>query len=94
MNAKRLHELLSGTSAGATDKPIMISEPLLVMFEHEGRVICHIHPPKGYNHKHYGVLVCDLVRHLARAFKVEEDEVWKWIDAERSEPTSDIVQPS
>jgi hypothetical protein len=29
MNAKRLHELLAGTSVGAGDKPIMINEPLL-----------------------------------------------------------------
>jgi hypothetical protein len=70
---RRLRELLSGASLGAGDKPIMINEPLLVMFEQEGRVICHIHSPKAYNHKHYGVPVCDLVRHLARAFKVEEE---------------------
>ena len=36
--------------------------------------------------------VCDLVRHVAKAFKVEEDAVWQWVDMERHNPTTTIEQ--
>ena len=69
--------------------------PLVIMFEAPDKnVVCHIHPAKGYDHQMYGLLVCDLVRHVARAFKVEEDDVWEWVDKERHGPTTDIVNPS
>jgi hypothetical protein len=31
---------------------------------------------------------------MARAFHVDEAEVWKWVDKERRRPTTDITQPS
>ena len=49
-----------------------------------------LHEPDGRG----GVAHLYEAEHLARAFKVEEDEVWKWVDAERSEPTSDITLAS
>jgi hypothetical protein len=78
------------------NKPIRIESPLVIMFEApEGGVVCHIHPSATANsHEHYGLLICDLVRHVARAFKVEERDVWEWVDKERDRPTSDITRPS
>jgi len=65
-----------------------IADPLVVMFrEPEGNVLCHLHPPEDWTHEHYGLLVCDLVRHVANAFKVDEDAVWDWVDQERHLPT-------
>ena len=70
-----------------------IEKPLVVMFKDPGGdVVCHIHP-EGYTHAHYGLLVCDLVRHVAAAFNVREDEVWEWVDKERNRPTTAITQP-
>jgi hypothetical protein len=87
-------KLLSGTGGGSIDNAFVLQDPLVVMFRQDGNIVCHIHPAEGLNHKHYGLVVCDLVRHVARAFHVEEDEVWKWVDKERRRPTTDITQPS
>lgn len=77
-------------------KPMRIENPLVIMFEGSGgEVICHIHPSKNANlHQHYGLIVCDLVRHVARAFKVDEKEVWEWVDKERRNPTTEVANPS
>ena len=76
-------------------KEIRIEQPLVVMFEADGGVVCHIHPSKtASSHQHYGILICDLVRHVARAFEVEERDVWEWVDKERRRPTSEIKRPS
>ena len=77
------------------NKPIMIDSPLVIMYEAEGGITCRIHPNKNAkSHREYGLLICDLVRHVARAFKVEEDDVWEWVDKERRKPTTGITQPS
>jgi hypothetical protein len=77
------------------NKTMRIESPLIVMFEADGEIVCHIHPSKkASSHQHYGLLVCDLVRHVARAFKVDEDAVWEWVDKERHRPTTEIRNPS
>jgi hypothetical protein len=77
-------------------KPMRIENPLVIIFEGSGgEVICHIHPSKNAkSHQHYGLIVCDLVRHVARAFKVDEKEVWEWVDKERHNPTTKVTNPS
>ena len=49
---------------------------------------------EGYGYQHFGLLVVDLVRHVAAAFDVAEDDVWEWVDKERRHPTSPITQHS
>jgi hypothetical protein len=90
----RIGQFLAGAGTGASASPMVLKDPLVVMFQEDGQLICQIHPAKGVDHRHYGIVICDLVRHVARAFKVEEAEVWKWVDKERRSPTSDIVRPS
>lgn len=77
-------------------KVMRIEQPLVIMFEASGgEIVCHIHPSKTASaHHHYGLLICDLVRHVARAFKVAEDDVWEWVDKERHRPTTEIKTPS
>ena len=76
-------------------KVMRIEQPLVIMFEDADRVVCHIHPSeKANSHEAYGLLVCDLVRHVARAFEVEEDDVWEWVDNERRNPTTPITRAS
>lgn len=79
---------------GAIDQPMMITAPLVIMFKQDEDIVCHLHPPSNYDHTHYGLLICDLVRHVAAAFKVEEDDVWMWVDKERHRHTTDIKRPS
>lgn len=73
-------------------QPIKIENPLVIMFKAPSdEIICHLHP-QGHTYEEYGLLVCDLVRHVARAFKVEEEQVWEWVDKERHSPTTKVTQ--
>jgi hypothetical protein len=77
------------------ERTIRIEQPLVVMFEADGEIVCHLHPSrKASSHEHYGLLICDLVRHVARAFKVVEADVWEWVDKERRNPTTRITTAS
>jgi hypothetical protein len=72
-----------------------IKAPLVIMFEDEGtnNVVCHLYPSeKCGDYESYGLLVCDLVRHVARLFDVEEGQVWEWVDKERTNPTTEITR--
>jgi hypothetical protein len=92
--SQRLSQLLSGAGSGAGGNPLVLKDPLVVMFQQDGKLVCHIHPAEGIDHKHYGLAICDLVRHVARAFRVDEADVWEWVDKERQRPTSEVTQPS
>jgi hypothetical protein len=57
----------------------------------EDKILCKLWlPPDGWTHATYALVICDLVRHVARAFQVDEGAVWKWVDKERQHPTTDI----
>jgi hypothetical protein len=76
-------------------RPIFVHQPYVIMFKADegGKILTHIY--KGdLGYEGYGLLVCDLVRHVANAFKVDEDDVWKWVDKERYHHTTDITRPS
>lgn len=93
--SKRIEEFMTGTAAGGSPaQPFMITQPLIIMFEQDKKTVCHIHPAPDYDHKAYGLLICDLVRHVANAFSVNEEDVWEWVDKERRRPTTKIERPS
>lgn len=76
-------------------KSMVIKKPLMVMARNEDRtVITHIFREEGDRYESYGLLIYDLLRHVARAFQVSENEVWEWVKRERAHPTTDIVRPS
>jgi hypothetical protein len=76
------------------DSVIRIKEPLVIMFAQDGDVICRLHPRPGDPFQGYSLLACDLVRHIAACFNVDEDHVWEWIDKERHRPTTTITRVS
>jgi hypothetical protein len=78
----------------ANRKVVVVPVPLMISYEQEDGVYWRIYPPKGYTHEHYGIMVCDLVRHIANAFDVHEDDVWHWVDKERRSPTSPVTMIS
>lgn len=45
-----------------------------------------------YDYRAFGLLICDIVRHVANALKVNEDAVWEWVDKERACPTTPIIE--
>ena len=73
-----------------------IEKPVVVMFEEpQGKsIVCHLWPPEDWTYQHYALVICDLVRHVANAFEVDEDQVWEWVDKERHKPTTKITEPS
>jgi hypothetical protein len=74
----------------------LMVNPLVIVFTEPGEdpktgtILYRIHPA-GLNHQEYGIIVCDLVRHVANAYGVPERAVWKWVDAERRKPTTKIT---
>jgi hypothetical protein len=72
-----------------------ITNPLVIMYrEPTGDVVTHVHPDETATYAGYGLLITDLVRHVALAFKVDEDDVWEWVDKERHHHTTDLTAAS
>jgi hypothetical protein len=69
-----------------------VTNPLVIVYEQDGveGMTCVLHPPKDYDHRMYGLVICDIVRHVANAFNVHENDVWEWVDRERENPTTKI----
>ena len=40
----------------------------------------------------FGLIVCDTVRHIAKAHGIHEDKVWYWVEKERRHPTTPITE--
>ena len=73
-----------------------IKTPYIIMFRDEEtqNVICHLYPSGSCDtYQAYALLVCDLVWHVAECFGVREQQVWDWVDKERSHPTTEIMGP-
>ncbi len=73
---------------------LFIDNPLVVMYRHEDNAIALIFPGATESYKQYGQYVCDLVRSIANAFQVSEDDVWEHVDRERRHHTSEVRRPS
>ena len=72
-------------------EPFQLKQPLLLMFKTpQDKVQCHLYPEEGMTHEHYGLLICDLIRHVAACFKVSEDDIFEWIERERDKPTTKL----
>jgi hypothetical protein len=68
-----------------------IDKPWLVVHEKsDGSVETIIPAPHGATYEMYGLLVADVIRHVARAFRVAETDVVEWINKEMDSPTTPI----
>ena len=64
-----------------------IKDPLIIVFENDQNIQTRLYPgARGY--KEYGILIADVVRHVANAFQGHENDVWEWVEKERYNPTS------
>lgn len=52
-------------------------------------VVAHINA-NGYGPGHFGLLLADCIRHVARAFNVDEGEVYEYVKREMSMPSTKI----
>lgn len=73
---------------------MVITKPLIMLFEANGTLVCHLWPRETDSFKGYGLMIADIVRHVANRFGVGEDQVWEWIDKERHNPTTAITRAS
>ena len=72
-----------------------VERPLVIIYEDTEGIVFRTYPSKkAHSHREYGMLICDLVRHAANAFDVEEEDVWEWVDKERRNPTTPITRVS
>ena len=69
-----------------------IDKPILIVFKNEDENIQTHLFPKDRPYTHYGILIADIVRHVAKAYKVDENDVWEWVDKERYKPTSPVTE--
>ena len=59
-------------------KNMTVEDPLIMIYRQDEKIFFQLNPRDSYNrHESYGLLVCDLVRHIANSFQVEEEAVWK-----------------
>ncbi len=76
------------------DEPLLVEAPIVIMYDQGDDTICRLHQLEKYTYEHYGMFICDIVRHVATAYVVEEDAVWEWVDKERHHHTTEIRRPS
>jgi hypothetical protein len=70
---------------------MQIKNPLVIVFENDDKIQTHLYPGER-SYKQYGILIADIVRHVANAFKVDENDVWEWVDKERYHHTSPAIE--
>jgi len=68
-----------------------VEKPLIIVFENDGEIQTHLYPSNA-GYEAYGILIADVVRHVANAFNVHENDVWEWVDKERERPTSPATE--
>jgi hypothetical protein len=69
---------------------IAIADPILIVFKADGKTVTRLHPPADYSHEIYGILVADIIRHIANWFQVEPKDILEWTVKELESPTTDI----
>lgn len=77
-----------------TDTPMIVERPYIIMFESQtaegSSVLCHLFPPKDYTYKHYGLLIADLIGHVAAHYQVSKEDVLRWVEKEIDRPTTKL----
>ncbi|MGA2850778.1 MAG: hypothetical protein ABSE46_17405 [Terracidiphilus sp.] len=68
-----------------------IEKPFIIVFENDGKIQTHLYPGER-SYAQYGILIADVVRHVANAFNIHENDVWEWVDKERYKPTSPVTE--
>ncbi len=71
---------------------IKLKDPLLIVCEDKSsrKCVTTVTMPPGSSYQTYGLLIADIIRHVARAFNVGEDEVIDWVNKELRHPTTPI----
>ena len=71
---------------------IEIHNPWIIVYEpvpKEG-MVCRLHGPPDADYGQFGIVIADVIRHVAKKFDVDEADVLEWVHKEMDEPTSEI----
>ncbi len=90
----RLLALQARVEAGVPKERVQVVDPLVIMLAEDGKIVCHLHRRQDDTYKGYALMAYDLVRHIANAFQVDEDDVWHWVEKERHHHTTNITRSS
>ena len=79
------------TPAGFIENPVIIAylpERAVAAGKYEV-MICH---PEGWDERHYGILLADIIRHLYNATSLSPKKIFTWLKRELKHPTSPATQ--
>ena len=77
-----------------TDEPFVVTKPLILLFEQDGKLTTHLYPRPTDTYEGYGLMIADIIRHSAAHFRVTPEDVHEWVEKELRRPTTDITRPS
>lgn len=72
-----------------------IANPLIIVHQPDGpgssvrTLICN-DERKPLTYQQFGLVICDVVRHVARAFEVADIAVYEWVRKEFENPTTEV----
>ena len=64
--------------------------PLIYIYQSGGMLQTHINAGSDMTPQKYGLIVADLIRHVGRAYRVSEDDVFAFVKKEMDKPTTPI----
>lgn len=70
--------------------PTMISQPWVIVYEDDGKMVCRFHGRPGADYHEYALVVADIIAHLHMAFGASKDELLRLVAAEVRNPTTAI----
>ncbi len=69
----------------------MLQRARLILTEDDtGKLVCLIRKQPSDIAGHFGIALADCARHVAKAFDVDEEVVFDWIERERLKPSSKL----
>lgn len=76
------------------EEKIVVEQPQILYFLHEGKPVCHVWPQDGETHEHFGLMIADIISAVATHFGVERSDVMEWIQKEIDKPTNVMTKPN
>lgn len=83
---------MSDKEADDEPGPHVIALPWIIAHEIENaKLQVILAGPPGAGHEQFGLVICDIIRHVAQHFEVDEADVWHWIQREMDKPTTTLT---
>ena len=74
-----------------TDGIIPIVDPWIIVHQPEDKLETILAGPPDTNYERFGIVIADVIRHVANRFNVEEADVMNWVNREIDDPTTELT---